>query len=74
MVLAVSDGKFSGTVRNGKEMTAILGGAGWTAKTSSGVVKAGIAVENAQNDYFNLSEVYYNIREAISIMNPSPIK
>ena len=62
------------TDRNGKEMTAIIGAAEWTAKSTSGVAKAGIAVENAQNDYFNLSEVYYNIREAISIMNPSPIK
>lgn len=71
---ALTDGTFSGTDRNGKEMTAIIGAAEWTAKFTSGVVKAGIAVENAQNDYFNLSEVYYNIREAISIMNPSPIK
>ena len=71
---ALTDGTFSGTDRNGKEMTAIIGAAEWTAKSTSGVVKAGIAVENAQNDYFNLSEVYYNIREAISIMNPSPIK
>ncbi|MDD6252438.1 MAG: glycoside hydrolase family 18 [Bacteroidales bacterium] len=71
---ALTDGTFSGTDRNGKEKSAIIGAAEWTAKTTSGVVKAGIAIENAQNDYFNLSQVYYNTREAISIMNPSPIK
>ncbi|MGM9742383.1 MAG: glycoside hydrolase family 18 [Candidatus Cryptobacteroides sp.] len=71
---ALTDGTFSGIDRKGKEKSAIIGAAEWTAKTTSGVVKAGIAIENAQNDYFNLSQVYYNIREAISIMNPSPIK
>ncbi|MDD7455139.1 MAG: glycoside hydrolase family 18 [Bacteroidales bacterium] len=70
----LTDGTFSGTDRNGKDMTAIIGAAEWTAKATSGVVKAGIAVENAQNDYYNLHMIYYSIREAISIMNPSPIK
>lgn len=70
----LTDGTFTGTDRNGKDMTAIIGAAGWTAKATSGIVKAGIAVENAQNDYYNISQVYYSISEAISIMNPSPIK
>ncbi len=71
---ALTDGTFSGTDRKGRDMTAIIGAAEWTAKAASGAVKAGIAVENAQNDYYNLSLTYYSIREAISIMNPSPIK
>ena len=70
----MTDGIFSGLDRKGREKTAIIGAAEWTAKPVQGVVKAGIAVENAQNDYYNLSLVYYSIREAISIMNPSPIK
>ena len=70
----LTDGTFSGLDRKGREKTAIIGAAEWTAKPVPGVVKAGIAVENAQNDYYNLSLVYYSIREAISIMNPSPIK
>ena len=70
----LTDGTFSGMDRKGREKTAIIGAAEWTAKPVQGVVKAGIAVENAQNDYYNLSLVYYSIREAISIMNPSPIK
>lgn len=32
--------------------------------------KKGIAIDNAQDDYFNVSLIYSNIREAIGLMNP----
>ncbi|MGM9748620.1 MAG: glycoside hydrolase family 18 [Candidatus Cryptobacteroides sp.] len=67
-------GSFSGTDRQDNAKTAIIGGAEWVVAESDNAVKAGLCINNAENDYFNLSKVYYNIREAISIMNPSPIK
>lgn len=70
---SLKEGTFSGTDRNGNAKTAIIGGAEWVATKTDNAVKAGLCVDNAQNDYFNLSKVYYSIREAISIMNPSPI-
>lgn len=71
---SLKNGSFSGTDRNGFDKTAIIGGAEWVMTDTGNAVKAGLCVDNAQNDYFNLTKVYYNIREAISIMNPSPIK
>lgn len=54
--------------------TAILGAAWWTNAGDPSFVKAGIAVEHAQNDYYNSGKVYPNITGAIAIMNPSPLK
>lgn len=71
---SLKPGSFTGTDRNGNAKTAIIGGAEWVAAGNSDAIRAGICVNNAKNDYFNLNKVYYNIREAISIMNPSPIK
>lgn len=34
--------------------------------------KAGLAVANAQDDYFNGTMIYNNVRQAIAIMNPAP--
>lgn len=55
-------------------ITAIAGAAGWVTMPTDGYVKAGISVANAQNDYYNVTKVYSNIRQAISTMNPSPLK
>ena len=35
-------------------------------------IHMGISIANAQNDYFNLTLVYKNIREAVDILNPAP--
>lgn len=67
-------GKFNGTDENGKSLTAITGAAYWTAVPESNYTKAGLCVDNAQVDYYNITKVYSNIGKAISIMNPSPEK
>lgn len=67
-----SGGYFSALDTDGKsQLRAIKGAAQWTL-IPAGHAKPGIYVVDAQNDYFNISLVYKNIREAISIMNPSP--
>lgn len=55
----------------GEQMRAIRGCAEWTVRPSDGFVRAGVMIEDAQYDYYNLSFVYPAIREAIGIMNPS---
>lgn len=70
----LADGKFSGQDDAGNDRTAVIGAADWVMQPVSGYVKAGVCVSRAQNDYYNLSKLYYSIREAISIMNPSPVK
>lgn len=53
--------------------SAIAGAAEWVASASDESYQvAGISVASAQNDYFNISLIYQNIRYAISVMNPSP--
>lgn len=65
-------GYFSGYEADGKtRIRATKGAAGWVI-TPASFTKAGIAVTDAQNDYYNINLVYKNIREAISIMNPAP--
>ena len=65
-------GYFSALDTDGKSrLRAIKGAAQWTL-IPAGYAKTGVCVADAQNDYFNISLVYKNIREAISIMNPSP--
>ena len=56
------------------DITSIVGAAGWATMPAEGYVEAGISVANAQNDYYNVAKVYSNIRQAISMMNPSPLK
>lgn len=48
------------------------GAAQWVVSPASGYEKLGISIANAQNDYFNLTLVYKNIREAVDILNPAP--
>jgi len=68
------DGTFSGTDDNGNSLTAIVGAGYWVSGTSTNFGKAGVCVSAAQNDYYNITKVYSNIRESIAIMNPSPLK
>lgn len=54
--------------------TAIMGAAWWMMENYPSFVKAGMAVEHGQNDYYNSGRVFPNINGAIAVMNPSPLK
>lgn len=46
----------------------------WVTESSAKFTKAGLAIENMQNDYYNATNAYQYVREAINIMNPAPQK
>ena len=54
--------------------SAIVGAANWAVDPAVGYVKAGVCVDHAQFDYYDITNVYSQINKAISIMNPSPVK
>ena len=66
----VTDGKtgYFGKKRAMKEA------AYWVTEHSSDYTRAGIAIYNIQNDYYNADAIYPCVKEAINIMNPAPIK
>lgn len=71
--LSDESGYFSGYEADGKtRVSAIKGAAQWVVSPASGYEKLGISIAHAQNDYFNLTLVYKNIREAVYILNPTP--
>lgn len=53
---------------------AITEAAYWVTEKEVEYNKAGMAIYNIQNDYYNISNVYQYSREAINIMNPAPTK
>lgn len=63
-----TDGLFSGGI------SAIEGAARWAVAPASNYSKAGVCVNHAQFDYYNMQNVYREINAAIATMNPSPIK
>lgn len=63
-----TDGLFSG------ESSAAVGAAYWAATPSKEYTKCGVCVNHAQFDYYHIGADYCEIRKAISVMNPSPIK
>ena len=63
-----TDGLFSG------DITAIDGAAQWAVAPTTNYAKAGVCVNHAQFDYYNMQNVYRGINTAIATMNPSPIK
>lgn len=46
----------------------------WTTEQSDDYTRAGLAIYNVQNDYYNATNTYQYVREAINIMNPAPKK
>lgn len=46
----------------------------WVTEPSAEFTKAGLAIENMQNDYYNATNTCQYVREAINIMNPAPKK
>lgn len=61
-------------LENGTPMYAVKGAALTVIASGSDFVKAGICTNRTQNDYyFGAQSNYKNVKEAISIMNPSPL-
>lgn len=46
----------------------------WTTEMSGDYTRAGLAIYNVQNDYYNAGNAYQYVKEAINIMNPAPKK
>ena len=46
----------------------------WVTEPTEGFTKAGLAILDIQNDYYNATNTYHYVREAIQIMNPAPAK
>lgn len=67
------NGYFAGTEADGKtRVRATKGAAQWVNAPGEGFTKAGLSVNDAHFDYYNIDLVYKNIREAIFSMNPAP--
>ena len=56
----------------GNKLRALPYVAQWVASPSVGYTRAGLVIKDVQTDYFNITMIYPHLREAISIMNPSP--
>ena len=46
----------------------------WMTQPAQGFTKMGLSILNIQNDYYNATNTYHYVREAIQIMNPAPAK
>lgn len=46
----------------------------WATEMSGDYTRAGLAIYNVQNDYYNAGNAYQYVKEAINIMNPAPKK
>lgn len=57
---------------SGNRIHAIVGCARWVGAVSTSFTKAGLFVRNAKYDYYDNRLVYYDIRRAIAVMNPTP--
>ena len=53
---------------------AIIGTAYWITADTQEYDKCGIAINNVQNDYYQTSGNYHNVKKTINIMNPAPTK
>lgn len=65
-------GYYDAVDANGNKIRAIFGAAEWVGQFSAPFTRAGLLIHNAQYDYYDSSLAYRYIREAISVMNPSP--
>lgn len=62
-------GYFSQTDENGNSIYAVIGAAYTVISPNGSFVKAGLCVDNVQDDYYNVDFVYPHLRQAIQIMN-----
>lgn len=51
--------------------SAIVGAAQWAIAGTADFTKAGISIDNAEQDYYNFTKIYTNIREAINVLSPT---
>lgn len=51
---------------------AIIEAAYWVTEGGNAYNKAGLAIYNIQNDYYNPTKIYQFAKESINIMNPAP--
>lgn len=65
-------GYFGTKDENGEKVRALYATAVWATLPSPTFTRAGILVKDSENDYYNRTLIYPHLREAISIMNPSP--
>lgn len=68
-VSAMADGP-SGYYSNGQ--SAVVEAADWVTISNSTFTKAGLAIDNIQNDYYQTAKVYLNVRRAINTITPAP--
>lgn len=66
-------GYFNQVDAAGNAVRSIWGGAMWVGEPSE-FTRAGMFILDAQYDYYDNVPVYFHLREAIGIMNPSPKK
>lgn len=64
-----NSGSYNGELGDGS--SAIIGAAQWAVSQTPDYTKAGISIDAAEKDYYNVSNVYPNIKEAISILSPT---
>ncbi len=65
------EGYFASYLEDGKTLqNAVCGAALWCVAGDGSYTRAGVAVDNAERDYFNPSNVYSRIKGGIEIMNP----
>ena len=64
-----TDGYFSQTDAAGNSQYAVVGAAYTVISPNGTFTKAGLCVDNVQDDYYNVDFVYPHVREAIHIMN-----
>lgn len=64
-----TDGYFSQTDAAGNSQYAVVGAAYTVISPSGSFTKAGLCVDNVEDDYFNVDYIYPHVREAIQIMN-----
>lgn len=64
-----NSGSYNGELGDGS--SAIIGAAQWAISKTQDYTKAGISIDAAEKDYFNVANVYPTIKEAINILSPT---
>lgn len=64
-----NSGSYNGELGDGS--SAIIGAAQWAISKTPDYTKAGISIDAAEKDYFNVANVYPTIKEAINKLSPT---
>lgn len=64
-----NSGSYNGEFGDGS--SAIIGAAQWAVAKKTDYTQAGISIDAAEKDYFNVNNAYSNLKEAISILSPT---